>query len=71
MKITVISVVFNSLETLSIMFVVLKLCGVINWSWWFVVSPAIVQLSLVLYLFVRIFTIKFKARRKARLYNQL
>lgn len=26
---------------LTVAFVVLKLCHVINWSWWFVVSPTI------------------------------
>lgn len=24
---------------LTVAFVVLKLCGVINWSWWWIVSP--------------------------------
>jgi hypothetical protein len=27
------------LGTLTIVFVVLKLCGVIEWSWWWVLSP--------------------------------
>ena len=26
-------------ELLTIVFVVLKLCGIINWSWWWVISP--------------------------------
>lgn len=27
------------LELLGIVFIILKLCGVINWSWWFVLMP--------------------------------
>lgn len=26
-------------ELLTVAFIVLKLCGVINWSWWWVLSP--------------------------------
>ena len=26
-------------EVLALVFVVLKLCGVINWSWWWVIAP--------------------------------
>lgn len=29
----------NFLEVLLIVFIVLKLCHVINWSWWWVLSP--------------------------------
>ena len=29
----------NFLELLTIVFVVLKLCKVIDWSWWWVLSP--------------------------------
>lgn len=31
---------------LTIAFVVLKLCGVINWSWWFVFLPLIIAICL-------------------------
>lgn len=33
---------------LQITFIVLKLCGVINWSWWWVLSPSIISTGLVL-----------------------
>ena len=33
---------------LQITFIVLKLCGVVNWSWWWVLSPAIVNAGLIL-----------------------
>lgn len=29
----------NFLSLLAVAFIVLKLCGVINWSWWWVLSP--------------------------------
>ena len=29
----------TAVEVLSIAFIVLKLCGVIKWSWWWVLSP--------------------------------
>ena len=31
-------------EVLQIAFIILKLCGVINWSWWVVFLPTIVGL---------------------------
>lgn len=33
---------------LGVAFIVLKLCGVINWSWWWVLSPLWGGLALVL-----------------------
>lgn len=36
-----------SLPTLlTVAFVVLKLCNVIDWSWWWVLSPILIQLSI-------------------------
>jgi len=29
----------NSVWSLTLVFIVLKLCHLISWSWWFVVSP--------------------------------
>lgn len=46
-----IVVVKNStplLGILTIVFVVLKLCGVINWSWWWVLCPAWIPLAVVI-----------------------
>lgn len=31
---------------LTIVFVVLKLCGVISWSWWWVVSPLLISMGI-------------------------
>lgn len=32
---------------LTILFIALKLCGVISWSWWWVLSPILFQLMIV------------------------
>ena len=40
------------LEGLTILFVGLKLTGVINWSWFWVLSPLIIQLVIAVILFL-------------------
>jgi hypothetical protein len=37
----------SAFEVLQIVFVVLKLIGVIDWSWWFVLMPTLLPLALV------------------------
>lgn len=37
---------------LTIAFVVLKLCGIINWSWWWVISP--IWISAIIFMVVLI-----------------
>ena len=39
-------------ELLTIVFVVLKLCGIINWSWWWVISP--IWISAIIFMVVLI-----------------
>ena len=39
-------------EVLTIIFVVLKLCGVINWSWLWVLSPIWISIGLALIIFI-------------------
>lgn len=41
-----ISLSFFSMLTL--IFITLKLCGVINWSWWFVLSPILFPILLLI-----------------------
>ncbi len=41
---------FGSL--LTIVFIVLKLCGVINWKWIWVLSPLWISVALVLIIFI-------------------
>ncbi|MCR5059709.1 MAG: hypothetical protein K6A80_01625 [Saccharofermentans sp.] len=40
------------LEVLTLIFVILKLCSVISWSWWLVLSPMLLYLLLYVILFV-------------------
>ena len=41
---------FASLLTLA--FIILKLCNVITWSWWWVLSPIWISISLAVVIFV-------------------
>ena len=41
---------FGSLLTL--VFIVLKLCKVINWSWWWVLSPIWIGIAFVILVFI-------------------
>lgn len=45
-KITVTKSGIGFTGVLTIVFIVLKLCGVINWSWIWVLSPMIISVSL-------------------------
>lgn len=38
-------------DVLAIVFIVLKLLGVINWSWWWVLSPIWISIIIVLVLY--------------------
>ena len=48
---------FGLLEVLTIVFIVLKLCGLISWSWWLVLMPLWIELGIILILFVIMFVI--------------
>lgn len=37
-------------DVLTIVFIVLKLCKVITWSWWWVFSPIWIPLAVILFL---------------------
>lgn len=37
---------------LTLLFIALKLCGVITWSWWWVLSPIWISVGLILTIFV-------------------
>ena len=39
---------FDFTDALLIVFIVLKLCGVIDWSWWWVLSPIWISLIIVI-----------------------
>lgn len=40
------------LELLTIVFVVLKVVGIIDWSWWLVILPMIIALGLYIAAFI-------------------
>ena len=45
----------TSLPTLlTVLFVALKLCGVIDWSWWWVLSPIPITLGIALVAFTTV-----------------
>lgn len=48
-------------EVLTIVFMILKLCGVITWSWFWVLSPVLIPtiLSVILILIVLFFTKRY------------
>ena len=41
----------NFCEILTLVFIVLKLCKVVDWSWWWVLSPVWIPFVIVLGLF--------------------
>lgn len=51
---------------LTVAFVVLKLCHVIDWSWWWVLSPTLIELSIVIIVLVVYIWLKVAAERKWR-----
>lgn len=62
------------MATLQLAFIVLKICGVINWSWWVVLMP--ILFIVVIYLFIVVIYIaarlfvwwadKYKKRRRIK-----
>ena len=46
---------------LAVAFIVLKLCGVITWSWWWVLSPVWIPFILVLILLLIAFVESMKS----------
>ena len=46
---------------LTVAFVVLKLCGVINWSWWWVLSPIWISVGLGIIIDVIITIVKLRS----------
>lgn len=43
------------LEVLTIVFIVLKLCGLISWSWWLVLMPLWIELGVIVVLLIIMF----------------
>ena len=51
------------LSVLQIIFIVLKLCGVIDWSWWLVLTPLWISLGLCLIAVIITAFIKWRASK--------
>lgn len=50
--------------TLTLIFVILKLCHVINWSWWWVLAPLWASLAVVGLILIVLFALIVVAIRK-------
>lgn len=50
-------------EVLTVVFVVLKLCGKIDWSWWLVLLPEIIAVVIYISLFVYNAVLKASIRK--------
>jgi hypothetical protein len=48
---------------LTIVFIVLKLCGVINWSWLWVLSPIWISFGIAAAIFAVVFVVVILSRR--------
>ena len=53
-----ISVSFSGTSLLLVAFIVLKLCNVIDWSWWWVLSPIWIPIALVVVLLILKFIVE-------------
>ena len=60
------SMPLDALSTLTIVFVILQLTGVIDWSWWWVISPVLYQVILSLFLRVALIAGEHKVGRHNR-----
>ena len=45
------------LEVLTIVFIVLKLCGLISWSWWLVLMPLWIEFGVIVVLLIILFVV--------------
>lgn len=45
------------LSVLTLIFITLKLTGVINWSWWWILSPIWISISLAIIVFIIILSV--------------
>ena len=57
---------FGVLEVLTIVFIVLKLTGIITWSWWLVLAPTLIPLAIVLICFMGIGLICFVESKNSK-----
>lgn len=53
-----ISISFSGTSLLAVAFIVLKLCNVIDWSWWWVLSPIWIPIALIVILLILKFIVE-------------
>lgn len=53
-------------EVLTLVFVIYKLAGVVNWSWWLIFLPEICAMSFYIVVFVAIVMAHTPTKRKKR-----
>ena len=53
-----ISISFSGTSLLAVAFIVLKLCNVIDWSWWWVLAPIWIPIALVVILIILKFIVE-------------
>ena len=53
----------NYLHILTLIFVVLKLCGVINWKWIFVLMPSLISIGLTIFIIAIILIVAVIVKR--------
>jgi hypothetical protein len=49
---------------LFVLFLILKLCGTINWSWWLVVSPLLGLFASIIVFFLGLYCLNWMFTRK-------
>ncbi len=55
-------------SVLQVIFIVLKLCGLIDWSWWWVMSPTWISIGILIVGFVVIVFARFFLDKRGRYY---
>ena len=55
-------------SVLQVIFIVLKLCGLIDWSWWWVMSPTWISIGILIVGFVVIVIARFFLDKRGRYY---
>lgn len=53
----------NYLHILTLIFVTLKLCNVINWKWIFVIMPSLISIGLTIFIIIMILIIAIIAKK--------
>ena len=49
---------------LTVLFIALKLCGIIDWSWWWVLSPIPITLGIALVIFAGVIGVLMCGKKK-------